>query len=50
VSKIQTSDSFSEIVSVGPYVNAVLNSENFAKNVIEKIEKEKADFGRGEST
>ena len=25
VSKIQTSDSFSEIVSVWPYVNAVLN-------------------------
>ena len=50
VSKIQTSDSFSEIVSVWPYVNAVLNSETFAKNVIEKIEKEKADFGRGEST
>ena len=50
VSKIQTSDSFSEIISVWPYVNAVLNSENFAKNVIEKIEKEKADFGRGEST
>ena len=50
VSKIQTSDSFSEIISVGPYVNAVLNSDNFAKNVIEKIEKEKADFGRGEST
>ena len=49
-SKIQTSDSFSEIISVWPYVNAVLNSENFAKNVIEKIEKEKADFGRGEST
>lgn len=50
VGKIQTSDSFSEIISVGPYVNAVLNSDNFAKNVIEKIEKEKADFGRGEST
>ena len=50
VSKIQTSDSFSEIISVWPYVNAVLNSESFAKNVIEKIEKEKADFGRGEST
>ena len=50
VSKIQTSDSFSEIISVWPYVNAVLNSENFVKNVIEKIEKEKADFGRGEST
>jgi len=50
VSKIQTSDSFSEIISVWPYVNAVLNSDNFAKNVIEKIEKEKADFGRGEST
>ena len=50
VSKIQTSDSFSEIISVGPYVNAVLNSDNFAKNVIEKIEKEKADFGRGEPT
>jgi len=50
VSKIQTSDPFSEIISVGPYVNAVLNSENFVKNVIEKIEKEKADFGRGEST
>jgi hypothetical protein len=31
-------------------VNAVLNSESFAKNVIEKIEKEKADFGKGEST
>jgi hypothetical protein len=31
-------------------VNAVLNSESFAKNVIEKIEKEKADFGRGEPT
>ena len=50
VSKIQTYDSFSEIISVGPYVNAVLNSEAFAKSVIEKIEKEKADFGRGEST
>ncbi len=50
VSKIQPSSSFSEIVSVWPYVNAVLNSESFAKNVIEKIEKEKADFGRGEST
>ena len=50
VNKIQTSDSFSEIISVWPYVNAVLNSENFAKNVIEKVEKEKADFGRGEST
>jgi hypothetical protein len=31
-------------------VNAVLNSESFAKSVIEKIEKEKADFGRGEPT
>ena len=50
VGKIQTSDSFCEIISVWPYVNAVLNSDNFAKNVIEKIEKEKADFGRGEST
>ena len=50
VSKIQPSDSFSEIISVWPYVNAVLNSEAFAKNVIEKIEKEKSDFGRGEST
>ena len=50
VSKIQTSDSFSEIISVWPYINAVLNSKNFAKNVIEKIEKEKSDFGRGEST
>ena len=50
VSKIQPSDSFSEIISVWPYVNAILNSENFAKSVIEKIEKEKADFGRGEST
>ena len=50
VGKIQISDSFSEIISVWPYVNAVLNSESFAKNVIEKIEKEKSDFGRGEST
>ena len=50
VSKIQTSDSFSEIISVGPYVNTVLNSEFFAKNVIEEVEKEKVDFGRGEST
>jgi arginyl-tRNA synthetase len=50
VSKIQTSDSFSEIISVGPYVNAVLNSESFARDVIEKIEKEKTDFGKGEST
>lgn len=50
VSKIQPSSSFSEIISVWPYVNAVLNSEAFAKSVIEKIEKEKADFGRGEST
>ena len=50
VSKIQPSVSFSEIISVWPYVNAVLNSESFAKNVIEKIEKEKADFGRGEPT
>jgi hypothetical protein len=31
-------------------VNAVLNSESFAKKVIEKIEREKEDFGRGEST
>ena len=50
VSKIQISDSFSEIISVGPYVNAMLNSEAFAKKVIEKVEKEKADFGRGEPT
>ncbi len=49
-SKIETSDSFSDVISVWPYVNAVLNSEDFAKNVIEKIEKEKSDFGRGEST
>ena len=50
VSKIQPSSSFSEIISVWPYVNAVLNSEAFAKSVIAKIEKEKADFGKGEST
>ena len=50
VSKIQHSDSFSEIISVWPYVNAVLNSESFVKSVIERIEKEKHDFGRGEST
>ena len=50
VSKIQNSDSFSEIISVWPYVNAILNTESFAKNVINKIEKEKSDFGRGEST
>ena len=50
VSKIQTLGSFSEIISVGPYVNTVLNSEFFAKNVIEEVEKEKVDFGRGEST
>ena len=50
VSKIQTSNSFSEIISVWPYVNAVLNNSGFAKNVIEKVEKEKEDFWRGEST
>ena len=50
VSKIQNSDSFSEIISVWPYVNAILKTEYFAKNVINKIEKEKSDFGRGEST
>ena len=50
VSKIQTTDSFSEVISVWPYVNAVLNNSSFAKNVIEKIEKEKGNFWRGEST
>ena len=50
VNKIQTSDSFSEIISVGPYVNAVLNHDSFGKNIIEKVEKEKEDFWRGEST
>ena len=50
VGKIQTFDSFSEIISVWPYVNAVLNIEKFAKNVIEKIEKEKENFWRGEAT
>lgn len=50
VSKIQISDYFSEIVSVWPYVNAVLNASSFTQNVIERIEKEKADFWRGEST
>ena len=50
VSKIQTTDSFSEVISVWPYVNAVLNNSSFAKNVIEKIEKEKVNFWRGEST
>lgn len=50
VSKIQISDSFFEIISVWPYVNAVLDYKKFAKNVIEKIEKEKSDFGKGEPT
>ena len=50
VSKIQTSGSFSEIISVWPYVNAVLSTNGFAKNIIEKVEKEKESFWRGEST
>ena len=50
VDKIQILDSFSDVVSVWPYVNAVLNTEKFAKDVIVKIEKEKDDFWRGEST
>ena len=50
VDKIQISDSFLEVISVWPYVNAVLNVSIFAKNVINKIEKEKEDFWRGEST
>lgn len=50
VSKIQPSENFTEIISVGPYVNAVLNSSKFAESVIKKIENEKADFWKGEST
>ena len=50
VGKIQTSNSFSEIISVWPYVNAVLSTNGFAKNIIEKVEKEKENFWRGEST
>lgn len=50
VDKIQISDSFSDVASVWPYVNAVLNTEKFAKDAIVKIEKEKDDFWRGEST
>ena len=50
VGKIQTSNSFSEIISVWPYVNAVLNTNSFGKNIIEKVEEEKEDFWRGEST
>ena len=50
VEKIQNSNSFSEIISVGPYVNAILNTQTFAQDVIEKIEKEKSNFWRGEET
>ncbi len=50
VSKIQPSKTFTEIISVWPYVNAVLNTETFAKNIIDKIEEEKSNFWRGVPT
>ena len=50
VNKIQISNSFLEIISVGPYVNAILNTEKFAKDVIKKIENNGDDYWRGEFT
>lgn len=50
VSNINISSSFSEVISVWPYVNAVLNIANFSKSVIQKIENEKSEFWKWQTT
>lgn len=46
----QKSDFFLLFQAIGPYVNATLNSEKLAQEVITTIEAQKADFGAGKAT
>ena len=50
VSNINSSDIFSEVISVWPYVNAILNISNFSKSVIQAIENEKSEFWKWNPT